>query len=171
MLLKTHFSIGLLGFAILITREISIPLFGTLAHPTVAATIFYLVGQMVPDIDSPHSKISRHSPFVHHITSIFTKHRGLVHSFTTGLIAMFIIALILSKLEFSLMLAGWFFIGYVVHLLTDALTPHGVRPFWPFSHHTFRGPITTGSFSEKVISVIAYSAGLILIVQSYTNVI
>ena len=58
MLLKTHFSIGLLAFAILISRDISIPLLGTLTTPTVAATIFYLFGLMVPDIDSPHSKIS-----------------------------------------------------------------------------------------------------------------
>ena len=171
MLLKTHFSIGLLAFAILITREITIPLLGTLAAPTVAATIFYLFGLMVPDIDSPNSKISRYSPFVHHVTSIFSKHRGLVHSFTTGILVMFAMAVLLSSLEWNLMLAGWFFIGYSVHLLTDGLTPHGVRPFWPFSHHTFRGPITTGSFSEKVISVIAYSFGLILIVQSYTNLI
>ena len=171
MLLKTHFSIGLLAFAILITKSITIPFLGTLAVPTVAATIFYLFGLMVPDIDSPHSKISRHSPFAHHITSVFTKHRGLVHSFTTGLLAMFIMAAFLTKLDLNLMLAGWFFIGYAVHLLTDALTPHGVRPFWPFSNHTFRGPITTGSFSEKVISVISYSAGMILIVQSYTNLI
>jgi len=171
MLLKTHFSIGLLVFSVLITKGLNLPIIGTLAVPTVAGTIAFLIGLMVPDIDSPTSKISRKYPFAHHITNVFSKHRGFVHSITTGVILMIALGFWMSAIGANLAIAGWFFIGYVVHLLTDGLTPHGVRPFAPFSHHTIRGPITTGSFSEKMIAVAAYSVGLILIVQTYTNLL
>jgi len=171
MLFRSHLSIGLFVFAALITRTISFWPLGTLNSPTVIATVFYLFGLILPGIDSPHSKISRHSPFFHYFASLFTKHRGFVHSIFSGFILMVGIGFILSFLNLNLANAGWFFVGYLVHLLTDGLTPHGVKLFFPISNATIRGPISSGSFSEKVVSVLSYSAALILIVQSLGNII
>jgi len=171
MLFRSHLSLGLFVFAALLTRTISFCPLGTLNSPTVTTTIFYLFGLILPDIDSPHSKISRHSPFFHYFASLFTKHRGFVHSLFSGFLFMVGLGFILSFLSLNLANAGWFFIGYFVHLLTDGLTPHGVKLFFPISNSVIRGPISSGSFSEKVISVLSYSAALILLVQNYANII
>jgi inner membrane protein len=150
-------------------NSIAIPFLGTLNHPGMAATVFFLFGLILPDVDSPHSHVSRRVPAIHSIANMFTKHRGLVHSIFTGILITIGIGFFLNLGSYDLAIAGWFLIGYLIHLSTDALTPHGVKPFAPFSPYTIRGPIRSGSNHEKIISLVVYSAALLLIAKNFTT--
>jgi|TARA_Y100000034_G_C6903423_1_gene418543 inner membrane protein len=171
MLLKTHLSFGLLVFALLITKTVSVPFLGTLNAPTTAATLFFLIGLMLPDIDSTHSKISRKFRTAHAIAKVFTKHRGIIHSLFSGAVLTILLGFWFQSISVDLALAGWFFIGYSTHLLTDALTPHGVKPFAPFSKLKIRGPVVSGSTTEKILAIIIYSAALLLLTKNFSSIL
>ena len=171
MMLRSHLSFGLLAYMILFVNAVTLPFLGTLNQPGLLATVFYLVGLITPDIDSPNSFISRKVRAAHTVTNIFSKHRGFVHSIFTGALLTLGIGFLLSLKEYDLAIAGWFFIGYLIHLLTDAMTPHGVKLFAPLSPYTLRGPIRTGSTHEKVISLLVYSAALLIIAKNFTNLL
>tara|TARA_Y100000310_G_scaffold302005_1_gene338943 strand:- start:4758 stop:5273 length:516 start_codon:yes stop_codon:yes gene_type:complete len=171
MMLRSHLSFGLLAYILLATTNIALPVLGTLKNPGMFATIFYLLGLITPDIDSPNSFISRRAHVPHVVTNMFTRHRGFVHSIFSGALITLIMGFLLSTGNYDLAIAGWFFIGYCVHLLTDAMTPHGVRLFAPLSGYTLRGPIRSGSTHEKIISLIVYSAALLIIARNFTNLL
>lgn len=171
MMFKSHLSFGLLAYVLLFMNSVAIPFLGTLNKPGMAATLFFLIGLIVPDIDSPNSHVSRKAPVLHSITKLFARHRGFVHSIFTGLLLTIGIGFLLNLNNYNLAIAGWFFIGYLIHLGTDALTPHGVKPFAPFSPYTIRGPIRSGSNHEKIISLAVYSAALLLIARNFTTLL
>ncbi len=171
MMLKSHLSFGLLAYVLLFMNSIAIPFLGTLNRPSMAATVLFLIGLIIPDIDSQNSHVSRKVPIVHSITNMFTRHRGFVHSIFTGILIAIGIGFLLNINNYDLAIAGWFFIGYLIHLSTDALTPHGVKPFAPFSPYTIRGPIRSGSNHEKIISLVVYSAALLLIARNFTTLL
>ncbi len=170
-MLKSHLSFGLLAYVLLFMNSIAIPFLGTLNRPSMAATVLFLIGLIIPDIDSQNSHVSRKVPIVHSITNMFTRHRGFVHSIFTGILIAIGIGFLLNINNYDLAIAGWFFIGYLIHLSTDALTPHGVKPFAPFSPYTIRGPIRSGSNHEKIISLVVYSAALLLIARNFTTLL
>ena len=171
MMLKSHLSFGLLAYVLLFMNSIAIPFLGTLNRPSMAATVLFLIGLIIPDIDSQNSHVSRKVPIVHSITNMFTRHRGFVHSIFTGILIAIGIGFLLNINNYDLAIAGWFFIGYLIHLSTDALTPHGVKPFAPFSPYTIRGPIRSGSNHEQIISLVVYSAALLLIARNFTTLL
>ena len=168
---KSHLSFGLLAYVLLFMNSITLPFLGTLNPPSIAATILFLIGLILPDIDSPNSHVSRKVPIVHSITNMFTRHRGFVHSIFTGILISVGIGFLLNLNNYDLAIAGWFFIGYLIHLSTDALTPHGVKLFAPFSPYTLRGPIRSGSNHEKIISLVVYSAAILLIARNFTTLL
>ena len=43
-------------------------------------------------------------------------------------------------------------IGYSAHLIADAMTVEGIKPFAPFSKETIKGPLRTGSIFETAIA-------------------
>lgn len=171
MMLKSHLSFGLLAYILLAINNIALPILGTMKTPGIFATIFYLIGLITPDIDSPNSFISRRVRAAHTVTNMFARHRGFVHSIFTGGFLALGIGFLLRIGNYDLAIAGWFFIGYFVHLITDAMTPHGVKLFAPFSAYILRGPIRSGSMQEKIISLVAYSAALLIIARNFTNLL
>lgn len=53
-------------------------------------------------------------------------------------------------------------IGWLMHILADALTHDGIPPFWPFAWR-IRGPIVTGSIIEySSVALIVSSIGMYL---------
>ena len=91
-----------------------------------------LLSALLPDIDMQQ-------PF-----RSLLSHRGFLHSFIFLVIASAFLSL------FSFQFAAAFFLGYVSHLASDALTPHGIYPFWPSSKR-ISGPIKVGSILEKIL--------------------
>ncbi len=101
-----------------------------------------LVATILPDLDSGFSSYGRHLVF--RPLQFFTKHRGIIHSFTTAAVLSVIIAIWFPAASFG------FFIGYSVHLFIDSFTIEGVQPFWPFSWKS-KGPIHSGGKVEETV--------------------
>ena len=132
MLIRTHFMFAV--FMILI--------FFNYVNNKLIFVVMVLIATIIPDLDNPHSKYGSNIAFSP-LQSV-TKHRGFIHSFTTAVILVGIIAIWWPVASFG------FFIGYSVHLITDSFTKNGIRPFWPFKWEA-NGPITTVGKIEDVL--------------------
>jgi len=132
---KTHLALGILIGILYIYffRNVNIYLF----MPVVA------LFSIMPDLDTPNSFISHKLPFLSFPISLISKHRGFFHSVFPPLILFFIF----YQFNYPTLAFG-IFIGYIAHLIGDALTVEGINFLHPFSRFTIQGPIETGSFGE-----------------------
>jgi len=114
------------------------------------------VASSFPDIDHLNSKISRHfKPFAI-VTTFFFSHRGFIHS----LLPAFALYVILIKVDS--LIATAVLVGYVSHLLLDATTTRGIRPFYPLKIKV-AGFIKTNSFVEKIVSLLLFITIVIIL--------
>jgi len=51
-----------------------------------------------------------------------------------------------------------FIIGYVSHLISDSFTVQGINFLHPFSNFRISGPVTTGTWHEKIFFVASLTA-------------
>lgn len=79
------------------------------------------IGALLPDIDTRNSVLGKFIP-----AWLFFKHRGFLHSF----LGMALVLWIFSWGGNSALTYG-IFIGYLSHLLADAVTPWGCPLFYP----------------------------------------
>jgi len=101
---------------------------GAIVGGAVAGVPGYFAGALIaliPDIDHPHSTISRRVPGAP-LVSLFVKHRGFTHSLCALLLAG-IISSIFRPQQLTLLIVG----ALASHILCDMLTPSGVPLFWP----------------------------------------
>jgi membrane-bound metal-dependent hydrolase YbcI (DUF457 family) len=115
MLIRTHLAIVM--FAILLF----------LPHVSNGVLFFIvaLIATFIPDVDNAFSTLG--SKGIFRILQAFTKHRGVIHSFSFCILISILLAFFFPSIAFA------FFLGYSVHLLADSLTPEGIIPFWPYS--------------------------------------
>jgi inner membrane protein len=137
MLFHTHIMFGVVSFILLS------PLFS--GGNEVLFLVFVLLGSVLPDIDDGHSKIKKASGVIGSIISFIFKHRGIFHSL------VMVIALFIVLSMWSTYYAFGLCIGYLSHLLSDALTPMGVQFLYPLTTWKLRGPIKVGSIGEWVV--------------------
>ncbi|MBS3157692.1 metal-dependent hydrolase [Candidatus Woesearchaeota archaeon] len=157
MLFKTHLMFGIFLITLLYTFFPSI----ITSHNIYSQIIFcviLLTSTSLPDIDTKESKISRKIPILPTIISIFTIHRGIIHSVYPVIILSAVLYQYSSFYTFA------FIIGYSSHLILDALTIQGINFLHPFTQFHVKGFIKTGSIFELIlfISLIAISAVLAL---------
>ena len=129
MLLKTHLAIAVFFILVFIETVESKLIFVVV---TLAAT--YL-----PDVDSRFSTLGRKK--IARVLQWFTRHRGMIHSFSLLLIITFFLVFFIPVIAFG------FFLGYGLHLLADSFTKNGIRPFYPWKKVS-RGHIRTGGRFE-----------------------
>ncbi|MBW0282203.1 MULTISPECIES: metal-dependent hydrolase [Shewanella] len=84
------------------------------------------IASLLPDIDHPESKLGRRIKPISTILSLFS-HRGITHS----LWAVGLMVWLLASHQADSIASQALVIGYLSHLLGDAVTPAGIRPFWP----------------------------------------
>ena len=143
MLFKTHFAIVIFFILLLLPNIKSKFIF----------VIVVLISTQLPDLDSSYSKFGRRK--LARILQIFTKHRGIVHSFTFLLSLTFILILFLPTLGFG------FFLGYGIHLFADSFTIEGIRPFYPSKTKSW-GRIKTGGKIEIILFLLFVSLDIFL---------
>ncbi|MCX6818204.1 MAG: metal-dependent hydrolase [Candidatus Aenigmarchaeota archaeon] len=108
----------------------------------IALSALVAVGSVFPDLD--------------YRKGLTVYHRKLAHNIWVMLLASIIIALVANSIEFGMAFA----LGFMSHVLIDALTPMGVYPLYPLksSHPYFlvggKAKITTGSRGEKVFQAL-----------------
>ncbi|MBI2630518.1 metal-dependent hydrolase [Candidatus Pacearchaeota archaeon] len=103
-----------------------------------------VIATYIPDIDSEFSKAGRYT--FSRIIQFFSKHRGVLHSFSLCFLISLILALFIPKMALP------FFIGYSLHLFADSFTFQGITPFWPYKKES-SGFIRTGSSAETTIFI------------------
>jgi len=102
----------------------------------IYSSLFAFIGAILPDLDVKPRKL----------------HRKLFHNIWFLIIVLFVgfeIIRVLNRTT-AIILS----IGFISHLITDAATHTGIRPFWPFKKPRFNGPIRTGSFGEYLIAAV-----------------
>ena len=110
----------------------------------VLAILLILFGSLLPDVDEKSSRFGRHVPII----SYFTKHRTFFHSILFGVTCVVALSLLVEK---PYVLA--FVAGFSSHLLLDAMTPAGVKPFWP-SNLKLSGFVRVGGLLEKTFFIL-----------------
>lgn len=76
----------------------------------------------------------------------YFKHRKTLHNLWVIVFA----AGFMTFYQFPTSSVIFFSAGWVTHLLGDMVTKTGIEFFYPASNFNISGPITTGSFSEKL---------------------
>ena len=117
-----------------------------------------LIATFIPDIDSRFSTLG-HRYFAR-ILQFFTKHRGVIHSFSFLFLITFLLVL------FFPVLALGFFLGYGLHLFADSFTKEGIEPFYPWKRKS-RGFVSTGSKTETGIFVFFLILDLFLFLRLF----
>ena len=132
MLIKTHLAIALFGVLVFIS----------FVEAKLIFVICVVIATVLPDIDSPFSKLGRWKIF--RILQWFAGHRKIFHS-------LVFLILVFVGLYFLFPVVAWgFLVGYGSHLLADALTVQGIYLFYPLNFR-IKGFIKTGKFLEKII--------------------
>ena len=132
MLAKTHIAIGFFAMIFFLPH---------VANKLVFIPVI-LIASILPDIDSGFSTLGKNGVF--RILQLFTKHRGLLHSLSFCIIVSVLFALYFPVVAFP------FFLGYALHLLADAWTVEGIRPFWPLKEIS-QGKIKVGGVVEQAV--------------------
>ena len=146
MQLRTHLAIGIF-FGLLLLQYF---------ENKWIFILMVVVGTIFPDLDSSYSTYGRHlifRPF-----QIFTKHRGLIHSFTFAVLSSALIYIFWKSPAIG------FFVGYSIHLLADCFTLSGVRIFWPLNFKV-KGFLKTGGVVDELLFIILVIVNLILIAK------
>lgn len=115
--------------------------------------VFFLIlfGSVFPDIDQKNSFIGKiFRPLNEFVTSL-SKHRGIFHSVWFVIILNLLFYFLIKEyLIYSL----YFSIGYISHLISDALTYAGINFLHPIKKFNISGFIATGSFSEFLFDIL-----------------
>ncbi len=145
MLLRTHYAIS--AFFIL--------LFIPLVEAKVLFVVAVIIGTQLPDIDSRYSRLGYRK--IARILQAFTKHRGMIHSFTFLISLTVVVVLVWPEASFG------FFLGYSLHLFADSFTPDGIRSFYPAKLKT-KGKIKTAGRLEVIVLVMFVIADVAMFV-------
>lgn len=140
MMYKTHAAFGILAGLL------------TVSYFDVNKYLFFgavVLGSLFVDLDEDNSYIGRKAGVLSSVIEFLFGHRGIFHSLLAALL------MFLGFYYFGYIGLGiGFLVGYISHLMADALTLEGVRMFYPFSKYTARGFIKTGSLLEKIFFII-----------------
>lgn len=146
MMYKTHLAFGfLLGYiAMQFLQPANQILFIGLA----------LLGSLLPDIDHPRSKLGSKIKII----GWLFEHRGFWHGLFPVVILFLFIPL--QKVYMTPLI-----IGYVSHIVIDALNPKGVMLLHPLTKIKLRGWIDTGGVLEWVVCALLVIGDVVLVVM------
>jgi len=148
MLGKTHVGIGIFAALFFLPHVV---------HKWVFVPVV-LLASLLPDIDSGFSALGKRAVF--RPFQLFLKHRGFIHSFTFCILISIVLAFYLPTLAFP------FFLGYSLHLIADAWTVEGIRPFWPLKDTT-NGRVRVGGKVEQMIFFVVIVADVLALLRLF----
>lgn len=108
--------------------------------------VYYFIGVIIPDIDNPVSKIGRRFKITSRIIRFLFGHRGIFHSLLFLIVLFFILRI------FNSFTAVCVSIGYLTHLIADALTLEGVNFLYPLQLR-IKGFVRTGGAVEYALFI------------------
>jgi inner membrane protein len=120
--------------------------------------VFVLLGSLLPDIDTPNSKMGHKFGIVSDIISKVFGHRGIIHTIWGGLLLCGIFWYFIHKVYGAAL-----FYGFISHLIADGFTIMGINFTHPFARVRLSGFIETGSVLEHVFLVVTAILIVVLI--------
>ena len=134
MLVKTHVAFGVFA-TLFFLPHITYKL--VFVPVVLLATLLPDIGQIIPGFRTIlQTRVARSAVGPH----------GFLHSYTFCFAVTFLLA------WYSPVFSLPFFLGYGIHLLADASTPEGIRPFWP-SKSVSQGSIRVGGKREQALFI------------------
>lgn len=134
MLWKTHLAFGFLS--VLIVKS-----FVSTGNIYIFTGIA-LLGALLPDLDSPNSKVGKRIKIIGRIF----RHRGIFHSLIAGFLISWLIWHFVGHSYGAAL-----FIGYASHLFIDGFTKLGINFLHPVSKLHLSGFIETGTVGEWIV--------------------
>ena len=141
MLYKTHLAFGVLS-ALLVMPFVS-------TANKYLFFFFVLVGSLLPDVDTPHSKFGRKLGVISKFFAAVAGHRTIFHSLLFAILIPGVVWYFVSK-PYGVAL----FIGYLSHLMMDAITKSGINFLHPFATLRVKGFVETGSVTETFCLIV-----------------
>ena len=151
MMYYSHLAFGLL------LSLLYIDFFGV--ENQVIFLLVVLFFSLFPDIDETKSKIGRENKILSKTINFFFGHRGIFHTIYIPVLLFLILILFNVKVIIGIAV----FIGYLSHLFLDAITRHGIMPFYPIYNKRISGFIRTNSIIEKGFFIIIIALALYLV--------
>lgn len=108
--------------------------------------IVLLFFSILPDLDEYSSKVSKKLRPFSYITNLLFSHRGILHSIFMPL-ALFLVLFSISQR----IIGTAVLIGYMSHLILDALTIKGVRPLFPLINKSIKGFVKVNSILDTLL--------------------
>ena len=164
MLYPTHIVGGLIA-GILLTQS-----YGSIEE-SLPVLLTTAIASLLPDLDSPQSRIGSRMPFFSWLINSVFGHRGFLHSLlgcAMWIVLIFFGLKIMGLVVYQGAILNAFFIGYIVHLSMDMLTPNGLPLLWPWKAR-MRLPIArTGGPLEKCVILPILSGYLLFQLINYS---
>lgn len=126
------------------------------------------IAALLPDLDTESTLGAILPRWWHALTP---GHRGVSHSLLAAAAWWWSLAVACASLGITgraaVLLPALVVAGVVSHLLADALTDHGIRPFSPFSawHLRSLAPFRTGAWPERWVVVAVCGLAVVLLVE------
>jgi inner membrane protein len=111
--------------------------------------VFILLGSLLPDIDTPNSKMGHKFGIVSDFISKVFGHRGIIHTIWGGLLLCGIFWYFINRVYGAAL-----FYGFMSHLISDGFTKMGINFTHPIAKLHLSGFIETGSVLEHVFLVV-----------------
>lgn len=127
------------------------------ALPIAIVAIVAAAGSLLPDIDHPQSAFGRRVRILSIPISAVFGHRGITHSLL-AVAAMSLALVFFAHGDGKTPVIAALALGYLSHLLADAMTVSGIPLLWP-RKTVFRVPGTgfrTGGYAEVLVCAVAF---------------
>ena len=108
-----------------------------------------LLGALLPDIDTPRSKVGSNFGIISKLIKAVFGHRGVVHTIWGMIVICGLFWLFISR-NYGIALT----IGFFSHLLIDSMTKKGINFLHPFSKAKISGFIETGTAAELALLIV-----------------
>ena len=129
--------------------------------PTVLVTsvVAGTLGSLIPDIDEPNSTAGKKMKPISNGIKFLFGHRGILHTpFFLILVSVGLFFLLKKCPDKYLILASqfsiFFIVGYLSHLVLDAMTPAGIMLLYPFSKNKMGFIGLKGKYRDIIVSAI-----------------
>ena len=158
---KSHLAVGMASGLMLFGYSKTLPVFA-FPNAGIIAPVGCIIGSVLPDIESPTSKIGRKlkplSTIIYMLSKPFGKtgenHRGIFHDLGLAILLCFA-----SYFYFPELFGFW--IGVLTHLVLDSMNPSGVPFFFFKKIHLLPYGVNVYSGSESGTAISFLFAALI----------
>ena len=149
------------------TLAVTVPIMSATDTLTIGTIAAVSLGALFPDIDEPHSWSGVRTRGVSDIIKGLFGHRGMTHSISGVFLVFLTMVLLVGIIGFPTVIATYFILGYLLHLIEDSFSKSGIKWFLPFSNKSYQSGLgivyyKTGSMVENLILL---GAAIMLIVQ------